>query len=128
MQVAGDGWNRHRLRDCPQIRPTTEPCRLFRLVNVSATGNVAQYGAGGWFVSHPEFVLVGCDANDPDGWVDILSASNPDQLSEEYCLRMQNNTVLVTAADFSTESTDHSIVFRTRMESTERTLRAVSTR
>ena len=127
MQVAGDGWNRHRQTNCPEIRPTTEPCRLFRLVNVNATGNVAQYGAGGWFVSHPESVLVGCDALDPEGWTDMLSAYKSDQLSEEYCLRFDNNTVLVPVADHISESPDRSHVFRKRTESTGRTSRVVFT-
>ena len=127
MLVAGDGWNRNRQRDCPEIRPTTEPCRLFRLVNVNATGNVAQYGAGGWFVSHPESVLVGCDALDPEGWMDVLSASKSDRLSKEYCLRLRNNTVLVTVADHTFESRDRShVVCRTRMENTGTTSQAVS--
>ena len=127
MQVAGDSWNRHRRRDCPDIRPTTDPCRLFRLVNVNTTGNVAQYGAGGWFVSHPESILVGCDALDPEGWVDMLSASKSDQLSKEYCLRFQNNAVLVTFDDDTSESPDRSHVFRTPMENMGTTLRVAST-
>ena len=126
MQVAGDGWNQHRLRNCPEIRPITEPCRLFRLMNINTTDNVAQYAAG-WFVSHPGSVLVGCPYFDPEGWTDMLSAYKSDRLSRKYCLRFQNNIDLVTVADHTSESPDRSRVLRTRMQSTGLTLGVAST-
>ena len=95
INIDGEGWNVEREYGCDRPRPSTESCRLFRLVNVTFASNTAEFGAGGLFISHPERILTGCDDSNIEDWMDLLTAWQNNDMSERHCFVSDDNSVRV---------------------------------
>ena len=96
LNIAGSGWNPEGLTRCPNSpTPTTSPCRLFYLLNITYSSNTAEFGAGGLFISQPEIVLVGCPSEARNDFQPFLTAWNSGQLQESHCTVFDGNSVVV---------------------------------
>lgn len=96
INIVGESWNVEREIECDDPRPSTQRCRLFRLQNVTFTNNVAEFGAGGLFVTRPQRILIGCDVSTIEDWENILTAWENNDLYDQHCFAAENNTVRVS--------------------------------